>query len=293
VATEGLAEEDAPHRIVTDGYFRTLGIPLAAGRAFTPADRAGAQPVVMVNRSFEQRYFPSGGAVGRRMAFDPEGPWHEIVGVVGDTRHLGLEEPPVPAVYAPHRQKTWEWMSWMTLLVRVDPLGGEGADPVILADAVRAEVWALDGALPLLAVRTVEEIYADSLARRRFDTLLVSLFAAAALALGLVGLYGVMAFSVARRTREIGVRMALGARGGSVTGMVLAEGARLTAAGLIVGLAGALAATRLLSSLLFGIEPHDPATFAAVAALLVALALTACWLPARRAARIDPARALQ
>jgi len=241
----------------------------------------------VVNRSFAEHYWPGESAVGRRVAFDPEGPWHEVVGVVADTRHRGLEAPVEPAFYAPLRQKTWEWLSWMTVLVRTD------GDPLALTDAVRAQVWELDGDLPLLAVRTVEQLYADSVARRRFDTLVVSLFAGFALLLGLVGLYGVMAFSVVRRTREIGVRMALGARTGAVASLVLRQGARLTAVGLAVGLAAALAASRLLASQLYGVEPHDPVTFAAMAAILGVLSLLACYLPARRAARIDPAEVLK
>jgi ABC-type antimicrobial peptide transport system permease subunit len=175
----------------------------------------------------------------------------------------------------------------MTVLVRTDE------DPLALANAVRDEVWALDPNLPVLEVRTVEGLYRESLARRRFNTLVLSLFAGFALLLGLVGLYGVMAFSVVRRTREIGIRMALGARAGTVSGLVLRQGAVLTFAGLAAGTAAALASSRLMAGLLYGIEPHDPATFAAAAALLAALSLAACYLPARRAARLDPTRALK
>jgi predicted permease len=243
--------------------------------------------VLVINQATSRRYWPGEDPVGKRLAFQPEGPWYEIVGVVGDTRHQGLEAPADPATYAPLAQKSWFWLTWMTLLVRAD------GDPLALADAVRDEVWALDPNLPVLEVRTVESLYRESLARRRFNTLVLSLFAGFALLLGLVGLYGVMAFSVVRRTREIGIRMALGARAGTVAGLVLRQGAALTLAGLAAGTAAALASSRLMSGLLYGIEPHDPATLAAAAALLAALSLAACFLPARRAARLDPTRALK
>lgn len=279
--------DDVPHRIVTDGYFRALGLPLLQGRTFAPSDREGSSPVLVINQATARRYWPGEDPVGERVAFEAEGPWYEIVGVVGDSRHQGLEAAADPAIYAPLRQKSWRWLTWMTLLIRVD------GDPLALADLVRNEVWALDPSLPVLEVRTVESLYRESLARRRFNTLVLSLFAGFALLLGLVGLYGVMAFSVVRRTREIGIRMALGARAGAVSRLVLRQGAVLTLIGLAAGTAAALALTRWLSSLLFGIEPHDPATFAATAALLAALSLAACYLPARRAARLDPTRALK
>jgi predicted permease len=288
---EGAAGEwrgqSPPHRIVTVGYFETLGIPLVAGRSFDRFDRPGSPLVLVVNEAMARQLWPGEEPLGKRLAFDLEGPWHQVVGVVGDTRDQGLEAPADPAIYAPLAQKGWHWMTWMTVLVRT------GGDPHALADAVRDEVWALDPTLPVLATRTVEEVYAESRARRRFHTLLFSLFAGFGLVLGLVGLYGVTAFAVARRTREIGIRMALGARRGNVAAMVLRQGAALTALGLAAGTAAALALSRTLSSLLFGVGPHDPATFAAIVALLAAAALAACYLPARRAARLDPTRALR
>ena len=276
-----------PHRIVTAGYFEALGVPLVAGRTFHRFDRPGSPLVLVVNEAMARELWPGEDPLGKRLAFDPEGPWHEVVGVVGDTRDQGLEAPADPAIYAPLAQKGWHWMTWMTVLVRT------GGDPYAVADAVREEVWALDPSLPVLATRTVDEIYAESRARRRFHTLLLSLFAGFALVLGLVGLYGVTAFAVARRTREIGIRMALGAQRASVAAMVLRQGAVLAALGLAAGTAAALALSRTLASLLYGIGPHDPATFAAVVGLLAAAALGACYLPARRAARLDPTRALR
>jgi predicted permease len=279
--------DDVAHRVVTDGYFRTLGIPLLRGRTFSRSDRSDSAPVLVINQAAARRYWPGEEPVGKRVAFQLEGPWHEIVGVVGDTRHQGLEAAADPATYAPLRQKSWHWLTWMTVLVRSD------GDPLALAEAVRNEVWALDPNLPVLETRTIESLYRESLARRRFNTLVLSLFAGFALLLGLVGLYGVMAFSVARRTREIGIRMALGARPGTVSWLVLRQGAALTLAGLAAGTAAALALSRLVTSLLFGIEPHDPPTFAAAGALLATLSLAACYLPARHAARLDPTRALR
>jgi putative ABC transport system permease protein len=256
--------DDVPHRIVAGDYFRTLGIPLLRGRTFSHSDRSDSPPVLVINQATSRRYWPGEDPVGQRVAFEPEGPWHEIVGVVGDTRHQGLEATADPATYAPFTQKSWRWLTWMTVLVRSD------GDPLALAEAVRNEVWALDPNLPVLETRTVESLYRESLARRRFNTLVLSLFAGFALLLGLVKLYGV-----------------------TVSWLVLRQGAALTLAGLAAGTAAALALSRLVTSLLFGIEPHDPPTFVAAGALLAALSLAACYLPARRAARLDPTRALR
>ena len=279
--------EPPEHRIVTDEYFRTMGIQLLGGRTFERSDRPDTPPVLVVNEAAAHLLWPGQDPVGRRLRFDPEQPWHEVVGVVGDTRQEGLEAAAAPAIYAPLRQKSWRWMTWMTVVVRTD------GDPMGLADLVREQVWDIDPNLPMLEIRTVDGLFADSRARRRFNTLLLSLFAGFALILGSVGLYGVMSFAVARRTRELGIRMALGAPRRSVAGLVLRRGAILTAFGLALGTAATLALSATMTSLLFGVGPYDPVTFAGVAALLGAVSLAACLLPARRASRVSPTTALR
>lgn len=281
-------QEPVSLQAVTPAYFRTLEIPVHRGRGFEPDDRTGAPAVAVVTRSLARRYWPDGDAVGRRIGFvGPEGPWHEIVGVVGDARVWGPDRPAPETIYIPYAQRAWWWMSWMGLLVRTDGQV-EG-----LARLVEREVWRLDDRLPVRRFATVPELYAESTARRRFAASLLVGFALAALLLGSVGVYGVLAYSVARRRREIGIRMALGAPARSVAGAVLKEGLGLVAAGVVIGLAGALALTRFLRSLLFEVEPVDPLTFATVAAVLLAVAALAAWVPARTATRIEPARTLR
>jgi len=278
--------ETVDYRLATDDYFRTLRIPLLEGRVFGPSDRQDSPPVLVVNEAMARRYWPEDDALGRRLAFNAEGPWYEVVGVVGDTRYKDPEAPPPPAMYAPLRQKTWEWMSWMTLLVKTD------GDPHTLAEPARQAIWEVDPDLPILATRSVEELAADALSRRRFHTTVFALFAGVALLLGVLGLYGVLAFSVERRRREIGIRMALGARKGSVTRLVLGRGAGLAAAGIALGTVVALGLSQLLAALLYGVRATDPATFVTVALVLGTVALVACLPPLRRALKIDPARVL-
>ena len=281
-------QEPASLRPVTSDYFRRVGIPLVAGRAFTARDRADAPPVALINRTMADRLWPRGDAVGSRIRRGEDQPWIEVVGIVGDTRHFGLERPVEPAWYIPYDQAPWDWMSWMTLLVRSDR-----AEPLALAGAIEQAVWAVDPELPIGRIGLVDEYYAEALARRRFVTFLLGGFAALALLLGGVGLYGVLSYSVARRTREFGVRIALGASPVSVAAGVVREGLVLTSMGLLVGSAAALALSRFLRHLLWGVSPADPVTIASVAVVLLGAAAAACWVPARRATRANPIIALR
>jgi putative ABC transport system permease protein len=277
-----------PYIFVTPGYFRTMGIPLLAGRTISERDDAEAPPVLVVNQSMANRFWPDEEPVGQRLSFEgPEGPWYEIVGVVGDTRQTGLDEPMQGTMYAPYTQNTWNWMRWMSLVLRTD------VEPMSLASAARAEVREMDPDLPVLQLRTLEEQVADSVADRRFSLLLLGSFATIALALAAVGIYGVMAYAVSQRAREIGLRMALGARMGEVVALVIRQGMRLVVTGIGLGVAGAFLLTRWMESLLFGVAATDPLTFAGVSLVLAIVAFLANLIPALRASRVDPITALR
>jgi putative ABC transport system permease protein len=270
-------------------YFGVMGIPLRAGRDFTPRDRDDAPLVGVVNERFAREYFSGGSPLGARIRWardEGEPRWIEIVGVAADVRHFGLAHDDEPAVYTPYAQSMQAWKRWMEIVVR-----GPGAQS--LAALVRAKVHVVDPLIPVPGARALTAIADASLARERFRTRLLSIFAGLALLLASVGIAGVMGQSVRQRTAEIGVRIALGAAPGRVVAGLLAECLRLTAIGLAIGVASALAATRVLSSFLFEVGAVDAATYGAVAAVLTLCALLACWAPARRAARIDPMRALR
>jgi putative ABC transport system permease protein len=267
----------------------TLGLELESGREFTPADGPGANTVAIVNEAFVRRYLPREEAIGRRFAFGTAVPadpanWITIVGVSRDTRRSGLDRPDRPSAFLPFAQYT---PNRMTMLVRTS------GDPLALAGQVREAVRRIDPEQPLSNVRTLDQLIAQSVASRRFIMLLLGVFAACATVLAAVGIYGVMAYAVGRRTREIGVRMALGARTGQVLALVIGQALRYAALGLGAGLVIALLFGRLLQNQLFGIDAHDPLTLAAVAALLGGVALLASWLPARRAVRVHPLEALR
>jgi putative ABC transport system permease protein len=271
--------------MVSDDYFRALGVPLMAGRRFGPEDDAGKPPVVIVGEAVAGANWPAGDAVGKRIKLgDPKNPWLTVVGVAGDVRHYGPETPANYQVYLPHRQSPSQVM---TLAVR------SAGDPESLAAAVRGEVWAVDKDQPVYDVKTMRQLLSASTAARRFNMLLIAVFAAVALALAVVGIYGVMSYTVAQRTREIGVRVALGAGARDIYGLIVGRGMAAAGLGVGIGLVAAYALTRVMKSLLFGVDAADPAIFAAVALLLSAVALAACYLPARRAARVDPAVALR
>jgi predicted permease len=266
----------------TGDYLRTLGIPLRRGRALAPTDREGTPRVGLVDEEAARLFWPGEDPIGRRIRYtwEPNG-WITIVGVVGTVRRDSLSAAPAPSLYVPMRQAI---AGPMRLAVRVDA----AADPAALAPALRAAVAAVDPTVPVGDVTPLGVVVDDSAARPRFTMLLLGAFALVAVLLGAVGIYGVVAAGVARRRREIGVRLALGASAGRVRGMVLREGAALAGLGVAAGLVGALAAGRLLRGLLFGVGPADPAVLLAVPVVLALVALAATLLPARRAARVEP-----
>ncbi len=287
-ASRGQAALDVPFRLVTPGYFRTMGVSVLAGRVFGAADRAGGPAVVVVNRSLAERMWPGERAVGRRVRFDgSDGPRCEVVGVVADTANDGLERSPGPAVYAPHRQRPWPWMTWMTVVVRASE------HPEQLAPALRSAVWAVDTELPVEHVRTMADLMAASVSPRRFATIALTVFAAAASVLAVVGLYAAVACTVSLRRREIGVRMALGAGRREVVHAMVGSGFAMAVVGVGLGLAVSLLALRLLESGLFGVSPGDPVTLAGTGAGVLLVAVAAAAVPAWRAARLDPAEVLR
>ncbi|HEX4438669.1 MAG TPA: ABC transporter permease [Thermoanaerobaculia bacterium] len=276
-------------RSVMGDYFGVMGIPLRSGRFLTDADRENAPLVGVVNEAMARRFFPGSDPIGRRVRWArmQEVHWITIVGVVGDVRHFGLADSDQAAVYTPFAQADQDWKRWSELVVR-----GPGG-PAALENAVRRRLHAADPLIPITRIRPVDAVVSESLARQRFGAELLSIFAGASLALACVGIFGVMWNAVKRRRAEIGVRMALGAGPGRVVREVLADGLRLVGLGVAIGIAAALVATRWMGSLLVGVPPTDPLTFGAVATVLAAAALLACWIPARAAARTDPMTALR
>ena len=275
----------AEYRAVTAGYFETMRIPLKKGRTFHHADRRGAPPVAVLNETLASQVFPGQEPIGQRLRIgigtDESDP---CTFVVGDVRQFGRQVLAPPEIYVPHPQQSW---SWMSLVVR------GSIDPVSLAGGLRREVTALDPEQAVYNVRPLPELLSDALAARRFVMALLGGFALLGLLLAAVGVYGVLAESVERRRGEIGVRLAVGADPGDVLRMMLGEAARLTATGVTVGLMAALALTRVMKGLVFGMSATDPATFVTVAGVLAMVALLASYLPARRAARFDPATVLR
>ncbi len=270
------------HSAVLGDYFQAMGIPLLRGRLFTAEESVNAPPVVIISESIAKRYFGGQDPIGRRLKWGPEqsdSPWLTIVGVVGEVKHGALDEETMPHTYTP---VTAGGYNTMNLAVRTT------TEPASMASALQATVWSLDRRLPVTRLKTMEQIIDESKAPRRFIMILVSIFAGVALLLASVGLYGVMAYSVTQRTREIGVRMALGAGRGDILKMVLQSGLALTLIGIGLGTVGAFFMTRLLTDFLFGVKPADAVTFAGVAVVLGTVALLACYLPARRATKVDP-----
>jgi putative ABC transport system permease protein len=278
----------ADRRIVSPNYHETARVPLLKGRLLTEQDRAGAQPVMLINETFARRIFAGEEPVGRRLVFGTgaQAVVREIVGVVGDVRHAGLEQEAGLEYYLPFGQHNF---ARMTVVARA----AEGTDPNALAAPLRAIVREADGGAPVFNVRTMDQLLSRSVARRRFQMLLLGGFAAAALLLAALGIYGVMSYAVTQRTHEIGVRVALGARPADVLRMIVGQGMLLAALGVGAGLAAAFALTRVMRSLLYEVSATDPATFAAVAAVLAAVAFVSCYLPARRATKVDPMVALR
>jgi putative ABC transport system permease protein len=280
----------APVRIIATDYFKTMGIPVRQGRVFDEKDRIESAPVVIVNERFANKYFPGQNVIGKRImpgfsADDNGEKMREIVGVVGNVKHLSLRNEDSPEMYLPDTQIPFNIPS---LVIRTSV-----SNPNALTNSVRKELAALDATIPLTSVRVFDDYISSSLARPRFNTLLLSIFAGTALLLTAIGIYGVMAYSVSQRTNEIGIRIALGAGKSSIFRLVVGQAMTLVGISLVVGLAGAFAATRLLNSLLFGVGASDPMTFIAIVLLVSAVAFIAAWLPARRATRVDPIIALR
>jgi putative ABC transport system permease protein len=274
-------------RVVSGDYFKAMKIPLLKGRVFTESDGLNQPPVIIINEAMARQYWPNEDPIGKRLISSSDGwrDWREIVGVVKDVRYAALDKEAKAQMYIPFNHDSG--ITYRTLVVRAD------GDPMSLVAAVRSQVQALDRDQPISHIRTLEELVANSVAQRRFIMLTLAILAGVALLLAAVGIYGVTSYSVEQRRHEIGVRMALGARTGDVLRLLLGQGMKLVAVGVAIGLAAAFALTRLISNLLFGVRATDPVTFAAIAILLAGVALVACYLPARRATKVDPMVALR
>jgi putative ABC transport system permease protein len=283
-------EPELYSRAIMGEYFRVLGIPLLRGRALGADDGADAPAVGVINESMAQRYFRAQDPVGARIRWArSEGvDWITIVGVVGNVRHFGLANSEEPAIYTPYAQSGQDWKRWSEFVVRTPGNADAGS-----INQLKQMIWKVDPSIPVTRVRAMSEVLAVSLAEQRFNALLLGIFAGVALLLASVGLYGVLAFSVAQRTREIGIRVALGAQTRDVLRLVLRQGLTLSLLGVAAGICVAWATTRVLAGLLYGVAPTDIVTFAAVAFLLIIVALAACLVPARRALRVNPVVALR
>jgi putative ABC transport system permease protein len=279
-------EFSARYRVCTPNYFQTMGIPVLKGRAFTEQDRAGSQLAVIVNETFARKFWPDTDPIGQRVRYTgplAENPWMQVVGVVQDVKHE-MDLPVTPDFYTPHAQDAW---SSMVLVAKTK------VEPAAMAAPMRQEVWALDKDQPVFDVHTMREVRAISLALHSFSSILLSIFAGVAVLLAAIGIYGVMFYAVIQRTQEIGIRMALGARAFDVLKLILRNGMSLALIGVAVGLLGSYGLTRLLASLLFGVTPTDMITFSLVTLGLLLIAFVACYIPARRATKVDPLVALR
>jgi putative ABC transport system permease protein len=288
VPRDAADKPDAQNRQATPGWFAAMGIPLMRGRIIEPTDDDKSPRVVVVNETFAKQFFPNSEALGKRIRLGKltnEFPWATIVGIVGDVRGFALDEPPLPTMYWPVAQI--RATPALAIVVRTQ------GDPAALSSAVRGALTEIDSTQPIYDMQTLDQLVARSLGQRRFTLTLMLLFGVIALVLSAVGIYGVMAFAVSQRTQEIGIRMALGASALDVLKLVLRNGMFLAVIGAVIGLAGAFAITRFMSSLLFGVSPTDVVTFGLVTAGLLLVALVACYLPARRATKVDPLIALR
>jgi putative ABC transport system permease protein len=274
-------------RAVTPNYFRAMGSPLVEGRFLADADNENSQPVALVNQTLARRFWPDQDATGKRIrsGFDGRDNWVTIVGVVGDIKQHGLGERTRPEMYRPYAQAPHP--TSMYVMVRYS------SDPAALLASIQSEVWSVDKNVPISDVRPLEEVISKSIVKPRSTMLMLAAFAGIALILGAVGIYGVVSYTVAERTREIGIRMAVGAQTSDVIRMVIGHGMKLTLTGVTIGLIGSYAVTRIMSGMLYGVSATDPYVFLAVALVLAAVALLACYIPARRATRVDPMIALR
>jgi putative ABC transport system permease protein len=274
----------ADYRFIDEGYFSTLKIPLVEGRQFSERDIASAPPVVIISEGLARRFFAGEQPVGKRLKsgdFESRAAWATIVGVAKDVKHSTLEQETRPQLYFPYRQKLW---GMLTIVARSD------SD---MSAAMRNAVWEVDKDQPITSLRPMEAYLADSVSKKRFNAILLAAFAIVAMTLASVGIYGVMSYSVTQRTHEIGIRIALGAKQRDVFKLVVGQGMKLTLAGVAIGLGAAFALTRLMESLLYKVSATDPATFTVISLILAGVALGACFIPARRATKVDPMVALR
>ena len=269
---------------VSPDYFRTLGVSILKGREFSDRDTTDAPLAAVINNDLARTYFPNEDPVGKRITFDDGESWISIVGVAGDVRRFGLDSSAKPEVFLPYLQRPSRSMS---LVVR------SSTDSLSMGAAIKTVIQTIDKDLPLEDTKTMQELLAESNSGRRFNMLLLSLFAGVALLMAIVGIYGVMSYTVAQRTKEIGIRVAVGAQAGDVFRMVIGQGMMLALIGIALGLAAAFGVTRLMTSMLFGVEATDPTTFIGIALLLAVVALVACYIPGRRAMKVDPLIALR
>jgi predicted permease len=286
-ASSGQSMIQSDLRTASVGYFETMKIPLIRGRFFAEQDTKESQRVVIVDENMARTYWPNADPIGKRLKFgdaDSKGPWLTVVGVVANVKHYALDTDSRVALYTPHLQNG---AGSLSIAVRTT------SDPLSAAGAVTREARALDPNLPLYDVKTMRQWLSESLARRRFAMLMLGLFAGVAMLLAAVGIYGVMSYTVAQRTREIGIRVALGAQRRDVLRLIVRHGMSLTGIGVGLGLVAAVTSMRLMVSLLFGVRATDPLTFAMIALLLALVALLACWIPARQATKVDPMVALR
>src|SRR5438874_8590315 len=275
---------EADYTVVTSDYFRALEIPLLRGRQFTDRDSKDAPGVIIINDALARRYWPDEDPLGQRVTIGFETAPHEIVGIVASVKQSTLSAGARPAMYLPHLQLPTGGMS---IVIRTS------SDPMSFATLARTQIHSVDPGIPVTNIRTMDEIFSASVAQQRFSMLLVGVFGALAVVLAAIGIYGVMGYSVTQRKHEIAVRMALGAKTSQVLRLILRDGLVLASLGVGIGLAGAFALTRLMSSLLFDVKPTDTQTFIGVSALLIVVALLACLIPARRATKVDPLVALR
>ncbi|UCD25660.1 MAG: ABC transporter permease, partial [Gemmatimonadota bacterium] len=280
-------------RVVTPDYFRTMGIPMLRGRGFKQLDDAAGNPVAVINHAAASLGFREEEALGQRVTIYETRSWlpnvsREIVGVVGDVRQVELAADPIPAIYVAHDQEVDPGRRWaMTIAIRAE------GDPALLADAVRRTLRQVDSNVLLASVRTMDEIVGDTISGSRFRATLILLFGSIALLLAAVGVAGVVGYTISQRIPEIGIRIALGAQTTSIYAMVMRQGARMVGLGIVLGLVGAFAITRVMSGLLFEVSALDPTVFLAAGILMTAIALIAVWVPARRAIQVDPVEVLR
>jgi len=284
---------------VSPGYFDVLRIPLLRGRTFNDRDDAAGARVAIIDEALARQFWPKGDPLGERLllghGYGPEfeEPARQIIGVVGDIHNLGLSADPPPVVYVPLAQVTDGLTALAARASSLVWIARTRGNPSQLSSAIQTQLQQASGGLPLESIRTEQEVASQSTASEDFNALLMSVFGSTALLLAAIGVYGLMAYSVAQRTQEIGIRLALGAEVSDVRNMVIAQGMRLAAIGIIIGIASSLGLARLLADFLFGVKPLDPLVFTLAPAMLAAVALFAVWLPARRATRIDPITALR